>query len=48
VDLNMDLECGEEPKVIHIKDNGNLANLKGMEFILGRMEINTRDNLKNV
>jgi hypothetical protein len=47
MDLNTVLVCGVVQKVIHIRDNGNLANLKVMEFILGQMAIITKVNLNN-
>lgn len=44
----MGLECGEELKEIHIKENGDMVRLKDMEFIPGQMEINMKDSLNNV
>ena len=40
--------CGEAKKVIPIKVNGNLVNLKVMECILGQMVILIKDSLRNV
>lgn len=47
-DSNMDLECGEVKKEILIKDNGNLENLRVMEFIHGLMETHIKVNSRNV
>lgn len=43
---NKDLGCGEAPKVIPILENGKEGRQMDMEFILGSMEIVTKDNLK--
>lgn len=39
--------CGEEQKVIHTLDNGNLEKQTVMECIPGSMETDIKDNLKN-
>ena len=41
-----DLECGEEPKVILILENGKGGKQMDMEFIRGLTEIAMKDNLK--
>lgn len=45
---NMDLECGMEPKVTTMSDNGNLERLMAMEYMYGSMEIDMKANLNNV
>jgi hypothetical protein len=44
----MDLECGKEPKEIHMLVNGSSAKQMDMEFIPGLMEIDIKANLKIV
>lgn len=44
---SMALECGEDIEEIPIKVNGSSVNLRAMEYILGLMVINMKDNSKN-
>lgn len=44
----MDQEFGEDHKVTRISDNGKIAKQKAMEFILGSMVIDIKDNSSNV
>lgn len=46
--LNMDQEYGEDQKVTLILENGKREKHKVMEFILGPMEIDIKDNLRIV
>lgn len=42
--LRLALVCGEELKEIHILESGKMEKLMDTEFILGLMEIGTKDN----
>ena len=44
----MDQECGKETKVIAMWENGNLERWRVLECINVKMEIDMRDNFKNV
>ena len=47
MDSNMDLGCGEVTKETAIKENGNLENLKAMEYTLFQMETLMKVNSRN-
>lgn len=47
---NMEVECGKHQKHQNspISDNGSMANLTALEFILMKLEIDTKVSLKMV